>query len=64
MWALLSGRAMDVYTRVSDDDANDYDKLRKAHLTRYNSTEDGYRKRFREVKPETEEIPDQFVICF
>ena len=60
--ALLTGRAMDVYTRMSDADASDYDKLKKALLTRYNYTEDGYRKRFRETTPETEETPDQFVI--
>ena len=60
--ALLTGRAMDVYTRMSDADASDYDKLKKGILTRYNYTEDGYRKRFREAKPETEETPDQFVI--
>ena len=60
--ALLTGRAMDVYTRMSDADASDYDKLKKALLTRYNYTEDGYRKRFREAIPETEETPDQFVI--
>ena len=47
---------------MSDADANDYNKLKKALLTRYNYTEDGYRKRFGEVKPETEETPDQFVI--
>ena len=45
--ALLTGRAMDVYTRMSDADASDCDKLKKALLTRYNYTEDGYRKRFR-----------------
>ena len=60
--ALLTGRAMDVYTRMSDADASDYDKLKKALLTRYNYTEDGYRKRFREATPETKETPDQFVI--
>ena len=60
--ALLTGRAMDVYTRMSDTDANDYDKLKKALLTRYNNTEDGSRKRLREIKPETEETPNQFVI--
>ena len=38
---------MDVYTRVSDTDANDYAKLKKALLARYNYTENGYRKRFR-----------------
>ena len=62
MSALLTGRAMGVYTRMSDTDANDYGQLKKALLTRYNYTEVGYRKRFREVKPETEETPDQFVI--
>ena len=60
--ALLTGRAMDVYTRMSDADASDYGKLKKVLLTRYNYTEDGYRKRFREATPETEETPDQFVI--
>ena len=59
---LLTGRAMDVYTRMSDADASDYDNLKKALLTRYNYSEDGYRKRFREATPETEETPDQFVI--
>ena len=58
--ALLTGRAMDVYTRMSDTDASDYDKLKEALLTRYNYTEDGYRKRFREATPKTEETPDQF----
>ena len=53
---------MDVYTRMSDADASDYDKLKKALLTRYNYTEDSYRKRFREATPETEDTPDQFVI--
>ena len=67
MWAinlsaLLTGRAIDVYTGMSDGDASDYDKLKKALLTRYNCTEDGYRKRIREATPETEKMPDQFVI--
>ena len=53
---------MDVSTRMSDTHVNDYGKLKKALLTRYNYTEDGYRKRFREVKPQTEETPDQFVV--
>ena len=42
--ALLTGRAMDVYTRMSDTDANDYDKLKKALLTGYNYTEDWLQK--------------------
>ena len=47
---------------MSNTDANDYDKLKKALLTRYNYTEDGYGKRYREGKPGTEETPDQFII--
>ena len=48
---------MEPYTRVSDGDATDYDKLKKALLNRYNFTEDGYRRssEVSEVKPETEE---------
>ena len=42
--SLLTGRAINVYTRMSDGDANDYNKLKKALLTRYNFTDDGYRK--------------------
>ena len=73
--ALLTGRAMFesrwrcmfftlvvLYTRIFDGDANDYDNLKKSLLTRSSFTEDGYRNRFREVKPETEETPDQFII--
>ena len=37
--ALLTGRSMDVYTRMSNTDASNYGKLKKALLTRY--TEDG-----------------------
>ena len=44
-----------------DTDASDYDMLKNTLLTRYNYTENGYRKRFREATPETEETPDQFV---
>ena len=47
---------------MSDTDANDYNTLKKALLNRYNYTKDGYRKRFREVKSDTEETPDQLVV--
>ena len=59
--ALLTAtvRAMDIYTRMSDTVANDY---RQVEESMYIYTEDGYKKKFREVKPETEELPDQFVI--
>ena len=42
---------------MPDTDVSDFNKLKKVLLTMCNLTEDGYRKRFREVKPETEEMP-------
>ena len=48
---------MGISSRMSGGDANDYDKLKKALLTRYNFTENGYRNRFRAVRPEPEETP-------
>ena len=59
--ALLTGTALDVYTRLPRDDANDYEELKKALLRRYNLTEEGYRLKFRDCKPEEGETPSQFV---
>ena len=39
---LLSGRALDVYSGLSDEQARDYDKLQKALLQRYDFTAQGY----------------------
>ena len=57
---LLSGRALDVYSGLSGEQARDYDKLQKALLQRYDFTERGYRARFRGAKPEGQESPSQF----
>ena len=61
MGALLTGGALDVYTRMSGPDAQDYDKLKEALLRHYNFTEKWYRQRFRECKPEQGETPDQLI---
>ena len=42
MSALLTGKALDVYTRLSQEDATNYDKLKLALLRRYNFNEHGY----------------------
>ena len=47
---------------MSNEDANNYDKLEKALLTRYSFTENGYRQRLRDVKADTDETSDQFVV--
>ena len=60
--ALLSGRALDVYSRLSDEAANDYDQMKIALMKRYDLTEDGYRRKFRGTTPEVDESPDQFIV--
>ena len=59
---LFSGRALDVYSGLSDEQARDYDKLQKALLQTYDFTEQGYRERFRGAKPEGQESPSQFIV--
>ena len=54
---LLSGEALDVYTRLSQDDATDYEKLKLALLRRYNFTDHDYRQCFKEARPEGKESP-------
>ena len=52
MIALLNGRALDVYDRLSTEDAADYDKLKDALLKHFHMTERGLRKKFRYGRPE------------
>ena len=55
--ALLSGRALEVYSRLSEEAAKDYDKVNIALMKRYDLTEHGYRRKFRAFKPEVDESP-------
>ncbi len=50
--ALLTGRALDVYSRFSETAAVDYKQLKEALLKRYELTENGFQVRFRGGKPE------------
>lgn len=59
--ALLTGKALDTYSRLSDDDALDYDKVKEAILKRYSLTGEGFRKKFRSAKPESGETAEQFI---
>ena len=58
--ALLKGRALDVYDRLSVDNAADYEKLKKALLKNFDMTECGFRKKFRYERPEKSESFIQF----
>ena len=60
--ALLSGRALEVYSRLSEEAAQDYDRVKLALIKRYDLTEDGYRRKFRASKPEVDESPEQFIV--
>lgn len=58
--ALLRGRALEVYDRLSNEDANDYVKLKEALLKNFDMTERGFRKKFRFSKPDKSETFMQF----
>ncbi len=58
---LLTGRALLVYSSLDDMDADDYDILKEAILKRYALTEEGFRVKFRNAKPEGSESPSQYV---
>ena len=60
--ALFSDRALDGYSRLSEEAASDYGKMKIALMKRYDLTEDGYRRKFRVSTPETDESPDQFIV--
>ena len=51
-----------MYSCLSKEAAKDYDKVKIALTKRYDLTEDGYRRKFRESKPEIDESPDQFIV--
>ena len=59
--ALLKGKALDVYARLPLEQSQDYGKLKEALLQRYALTEEGYKQRFYESKPERGEAPQQFI---
>lgn len=58
----LRGKATEAYTRLSKTDRKDYDVVKEALLRRYNLTDEGYRKKFRESQPEEGETPQQFIV--
>ena len=58
--ALLKGRALEVYDRLSVADANDYEKFKDALLKNFDMTERGFRKKFCNDRPERSETFIQF----
>ncbi|XP_033726122.1 uncharacterized protein LOC117315829 [Pecten maximus] len=58
---LLTGKGLQVYSSMPSTQIDDYDELKKALLRRYDLTEEGFRLKFRESKPEKGETAFQFV---
>ena len=59
--ALLTGKGLEVYTSMPPEQAGDYPALKKAVLKRYQLTEEGFRLKFRDSKPEQGETVFQFM---
>ena len=65
MWAsylsaLLKGRALEVFVRLSRDDQSDYGQIKEALLTNFDLTERSFGKKFRDYRPEKAETFRQF----
>ncbi|PIK41284.1 hypothetical protein BSL78_21861 [Apostichopus japonicus] len=58
--ALLTGRALEIYSRLPVATATDYEQLKSALLQSYQLTEGGYRDKFRIAKPSADETYVQF----
>lgn len=52
---LLSGKALEAYSRLNDDECNVYEKIKTGILTRYELTAEAYREKFRSSRQSHEE---------
>ena len=59
--ALLKGKALEVYSRLPEEEARSYGRLKAALLRKYELTVEGFRKRFYAARREKEETASQFV---
>ena len=57
----LKGTALEVFSRLPHEDALDYEKVKLALMERFECTEEGFRTKFRSVKPQRGERVKQFV---
>ena len=59
---LLTGKAVEVYNRLSPEEAMNYERFKVALLERYDFTEQGYCEKFREARPEGHKSSSQFMV--
>jgi hypothetical protein len=60
--ALLTGTALDVYSRMSVPESDNYGVLKTNLFKRFNMTEEGFRTRFSGYKIEKGETPTQYLV--
>ena len=58
--ALLTGKALHVFSTLSKADQRDYKKLREALMKGYDLTEEGFRRKFRQARIQSGETYAQF----
>nr|XP_054758065.1 uncharacterized protein LOC129264240 [Lytechinus pictus] len=58
----LTGKSLDVVNRMNSTDRTDYDRVKRELMEYFHLTDDGYRKKFRSVRPNREERPKQFAV--
>ena len=56
----LQGTALDVYALMTQDDAMDYDTLKRDFFQKYQLTEEGFKSRYGKCRQETDETFQQF----
>ena len=59
--ALLKGRALEVYNRLTETEARSYPRLKAALLRKYQLTVEGFRRQFYAARRERDETASQFV---
>ncbi len=59
--ALLTGKALETYFRMADEDINSYEKVKEALLTRFLLTEEGFRNKFHQSPAEPGETAIQYM---
>ena len=60
--ALLSGHALEIYSRMGEEEAVDYKQVKQALLRGYDFTEQGFQQKFRSSKQEKGESPLQYLV--
>jgi hypothetical protein len=59
---LLSGKALDTYYGLNEEDQKNYDQVKDALMRRFELTEDEFRKQFFSAKADQGESPTQFMV--